>query len=314
MIRYFVRQVIGLVPLLFLVSAAAFFLIRRLPGDPATAYLNSINAPVTEESLAEVRGQLGLDGSVPEQYGKWLGQVLKGDLGYSYQTKRPVTEELASGLRYTAILAGAALLWILVFSMLFGVFAAARAGRLVDSAIRYLTFLGSAMPKFWLGYLLVQFFSLKWGVLPVQGAANIKCLVLPSFTLACSYIATYTKLLRNSILEVRNQPYVRYARSRGFSARQTAWRHVLPNALTPVCTALGLHLGGILSGAVIVENVFSWPGLGRMCISAVTARNYPIIQGYILLMALIFVLANLISDVICVLLNPRLRFGADEGI
>ncbi|MCI8505452.1 MAG: ABC transporter permease [Lachnospiraceae bacterium] len=310
MIRYIFKQFLGLIPLLFLVSAAAFFLIRLLPGDPAEAYLNSINAPLTEESLGAVREELGLDLPVPVQYGKWLKQVLKGDLGYSYQTKRPVTKELGTDLFYTAVLALAALGWVFFLSALLGVLSALFAGRLPDRLIRGFTFLGAAMPKFWLGFLLVLLFSLKWKLLPVQGAGELKCLILPSFTLACSYIATYTKLLRNSILEIRNQPYVSYARARGFSRRQAMFRHVIPNALLPIFTTLGLHFGGILSGAVIVENVFSWPGLGRMCISAVAARNYPMIQGYILLMAAVFVVANLISDMACAALNPKLRLDA----
>lgn len=309
MVRYICKQFLGLFPLLILVSAAAFFLIRLLPGDPAEAYLNSVNAPLTEEGLAEVREELGLDLPVPVQYGRWLRQVLKGDLGYSYQTKRPVTEELRTDLKYTAVLALAALGWVFVFSALLGILSALFAGRLPDRLIRGVTFLGAAMPKFWLGFLLVLLFSLKWRLLPVQGAGELKCLILPSFTLACSFIATYTKLLRNSILEIRNQPFVSYARVRGFSRRQAMFRHVLPNALLPVFTTLGLHFGGILSGAVIVENVFSWPGLGRMCVSAVAARNYPMIQGYILLMAAVFVIANLVSDVACALLNPKLRLG-----
>lgn len=309
MVRYICKQFLGLFPLLILVSAAAFFLIRLLPGDPAEAYLNSVNAPLTQESLAEVREELGLDLPVPVQYGRWLRQVLKGDLGYSYQTKRPVTEELRMDLKYTAVLALAALGWVFVFSALLGILSALFAGRLPDRLIRGVTFLGAAMPKFWLGFLLVLLFSLKWRLLPVQGAGELKCLILPSFTLACSFIATYTKLLRNSILEIRNQPFVSYARVRGFSRRQAMFRHVLPNALLPVFTTLGLHFGGILSGAVIVENVFSWPGLGRMCVSAVAARNYPMIQGYILLMAAVFVIANLVSDVACALLNPKLRLG-----
>ncbi len=309
MVRYICKQFLGLFPLLILVSAAAFFLIRLLPGDPAEAYLNSINAPLTQESLAEVREELGLDLPVPVQYGRWLRQVLKGDLGYSYQTKRPVTEELRTDLKYTAVLALAALGWVFVLSALLGILSALFAGRLPDRLIRGVTFLGAAMPKFWLGFLLVLLFSLKWRLLPVQGAGELKCLILPSFTLACSFIATYTKLLRNSILEIRNQPFVSYARVRGFSRRQAMFRHVLPNALLPVFTTLGLHFGGILSGAVIVENVFSWPGLGRMCVSAVAARNYPMIQGYILLMAAVFVIANLVSDVACALLNPKLRLG-----
>jgi len=312
MFRYICRQAAGLISLLFLVSLAAFFLIRMLPGDPATAYLNSINAPLTEESIQSVREEMGLDQPLAVQYVKWLQQALKGDLGNSYQTKRPVTEELAVDLKYTAILAGTAILWVIVLSTILGIASAQQANKTADMIIRGFTFLGSAMPKFWLGFLLMMLFALKWKLLPVQGSTNWKCLILPSFTLACSYISTYTKLLRNSILEVRNEPYVLYAKIRGFNQRHITIRHIIPNALLPVFTTLGLHLGGILSGSVIVENVFSWPGLGRMCVGAVAARNYPMIQGYIMLMAVLFVAANLAADLACAVLNPKIRMGVER--
>ena len=309
MIRYVLRQLLGLVPLLLLVSIAAFVLVRLLPGDAATAYLNSINAPLTEEALSAAREEMGLDSSLPVQYAKWLRQVLRGDLGASYQTKRPVTKELGEDLRYTGILALSALGWVLVLSTVLGILSARFSGSPIDLVIRGLTFLGSAMPKFWLGALLVVLFSLRLQLFPVQGATSWRHLILPSFTLACSYIATYTKLLRNSILEARNQPYVETLRARGFSRHRITLCHVVPNALIPVLTTLGLHLGGIMSGSVIVENVFAWPGLGRMCVSAVAARNYPMIQGYILLMSALFVLANLATDIACAALDPRLRLG-----
>lgn len=312
MLRYIGKQIIWLFPLLLLVSVLSFVLVRKLPEDAATAYLNSINAPLTEDALAAVRAELGLDQPLSVQYGRWLRQVLRGDLGYSYQTKRPVVEELAEDLRYTGRLALAALGWVLFFSAALGVLSARRPNGPVDGIIRAFTFLGASIPKFWLGFLLVAVFSLRWNLLPVQGATSWKHLILPSFTLACSYIATYTKLLRNSILELQNQGFVRYARARGFSRRAVTLRHVIPNALIPVLTSLGLHLGSIMSGAVIVENVFAWPGLGRMCISAVNARNYPMIQGYVLLMSVIFILANLAADLVCAMLNPRLRLGGSR--
>lgn len=312
MIRYLVRQVIGLIPLLFLVSMASFLVIRMLPGDPATAYLNSINAPLTEESIREAEEMLGLDESLPVQYARWLHRALHGDLGYSYETRRPVTEELSRDLGYTACLAGASLIWIVLIAVPLGLLSVKCANRLGDAVIRVITFLGASMPKFWLGFLMIMVFALRFRILPVQGASDLKCLILPSFTLAWSYIGVYTKLLRNSLLDVLSQPYVTYARIRGFGRTQVMIRHVIPNALLPIMTTLSLHLGGILSGAVIVENVFSWPGLGRMCVSAVEARDYPMIQGYILLMAVIFLAADLIFDVACAGLNPRIRLGEER--
>ncbi len=307
--RYIGRQLMSLLVLLFFVSVAAFVLVRLLPGDAATAYLNSINAPLTEEAIGEVEKELGLDAPLPVQYGKWIIQVFRGELGFSYQTGRPVIEELSEDLRYTGVLAFTALGWVLALSLILGILSAGSSGGAVDMMIRIFTFLGSAMPKFWLGFLAVSLFSLRWKLLPVQGAATWKHLILPSMTLACSYIATYTKLLRNSILEVQSSPFVLHARARGFSKRFVLVRHVIPNAMTPVFTTLGLHLGGILSGSVIVENVFAWPGLGRMCVDAVAARNYPMIQGYILLLSVIFVTANLLCDLVCAAFNPKFRAG-----
>ena len=312
MIRYLLRQLLGLISLLFLVSLAAFFIIRVMPGNPAEAYLNSINAPLTEESIRQAKEEMGLEGPVTEQYARWLGRALKGDLGNSYETRRPVAKELARGLRYTACLAGASLLWIFSLSVPLGLLSVKYANRPLDSIIGAFTFLGSAMPKFWLGFLLVMFFSLRLEIFPVQGAGSLKAFILPSFTLAWSYIATYTTLLRNSILDVLSRPFVSYARIRGFGKWRVMLRHVLPNALTPVLTTLGLQLGGLLSGTVIVENVFSCPGLGRMCIRAVAARDYPVIQGYILLMAVIFGAANLTLDLACGAINPGLRMGKEE--
>lgn len=312
MICYLVRQVLGLIPLLFLVSVVSFLVMRMLPGDPATAYLNSINAPLTQESIRAVEEELGLDQPLPVQYARWLRRALRGDLGYSYETRRPVTEELSRDLGYTACLAAACLIWIILASVPLGLLSVRYANRLGDVAIRTFTFLGASMPKFWLGFLLIMIFALRLGILPVQGASDLKCLILPSFTLAWSYIAVYTKLLRNSLLDVLGQPYVVYARIRGFSRTQVMLRHVIPNAMLPILTTLSLHLGGILSGAVIVENVFSWPGLGRMCVSAVAARDYPMIQGYILLMAVIFLAADLIFDAACAGLNPRIRLGEEK--
>ena len=313
MFRYVIRQLLGLIPLAFLVSIAAFFLVRLLPGDAATAYMNSANIPLTEESVQSVREELGLDKPVCVQYGKWLLDAVKGNLGYSYQTKRPVTEELWNDFKYTGMLTLAALMWITALSTLFGILSAEYADHFPDMGIRSLTFLGSSIPKFWLGFLLMAFFSLRLKWFPVMGAESWEHLILPSFTLACSYVATYTKLLRNSILEIRKQTFVRYARARGLNRMQTMFFHVIPNALTPVLTTLGLHLGGIMSGSVIVENVFAWPGLGRMCVEAVAARNYPMIQGYILLQAVLFIIANLVSDIACAALNPRIRLKGGEA-
>lgn len=312
MAKYILKRLAGMLPLLIAVSILAFGLVRVMPGDPATAYLNSINAPVTEEALAAVRQELGLDDSLPVQYGKWFGRVLRLDLGVSYMSKRPVVQDLMTGFRYTLLLTGVSLLWVIAVSVPLGVLSARRPGGRADSVIRAVIFLGSSFPKFWLGFLLVELFALKLGILPVQGAAGWKHIILPSFTMACSHIATYTKLLRNSLLENKGRRYVTYARARGVSERRILFAHILPNSLVPVLTSLALNLGGMLSGAVIVENVFSWPGLGRTIVASVAGRDYPMVQGYILLMAVVFVVCNLFADLGCAFLNPRLQLEVEE--
>lgn len=168
------------------------------------------------------------------------------------------------------------------------------------------------MPSFWLGFLLVELFALKLKLLPVQGAETFSHLVLPSATLACSYIAMYTKMIRGGIVENMGRRYAVYGRARGLKKNTVLWRHVLPNALNPVFTTLGLSLGSMLSGAVIVENVFAWPGMGRLIVSAVAGRDYPVIQGYILVIAVVYTLLNLGMDILCAAMNPQIRFEGEE--
>ena len=304
--NYLQRKLLGMLPLLLLVSAAAFALVRLMPGDAATAYLNAMNAPITEAALHKVQKDLGLDKPVVVQYGIWLKQALSLDFGLSYMTKRPVIDELMRGFYYTAVLTGSAVVWIIVFSLPLGILAGRHPGSFMDQIIRAMTFLGSSIPSFWLGFLLVEFFSLRLKLLPVQGAGTLKHILLPSITLACSYLAMYTKMLRGGIVEHSGRTYVLYARARGLKKKTILWRHILPNALNPVLTSLGLSLGSMLSGAVIVENVFAWPGMGRVIVHAVAGRDYPVIQGYILVIAAVYIVLNLGVDILCAMLNPRI--------
>ena len=302
--NYLQRKLLGMLPLLLLVSVAAFALVRLMPGDAATAYLNAMNAPITEAALQKVQKDLGLDKPVAVQYGIWLKQALSLDFGLSYMTKRPVIDELMRGFYYTAVLTGSAVVWIIVFSLPLGILAGRHPGSFMDQIIRAMTFLGSSIPSFWLGFLLVEFFSLRLKLLPVQGAGTLKHILLPSITLACSYLAMYTKMLRGGIVEHSGRTYVLYARARGLKKKTILWRHILPNALNPVLTSLGLSLGSMLSGAVIVENVFAWPGMGRVIVHAVAGRDYPVIQGYILVIAAVYIVLNLGVDILCAMLNP----------
>lgn len=311
--RYLLHRLGEMLPMLFLVSVAAFAMVRLMPGDPATAYLNSINAAATPEALAKIRAEFGLDKSIAVQYFVWLKKAAALDLGISYMTKKAVAGQLFLGLRYTLLLTAGASVWIIGLSLPLGIAAGTAPGKPGDMLIRAFTFLGSSMPPFWLGFLLVEVFALRFGLLPVQGAGTLRHLLLPSFTLACSYIAMYTKMLRNGIAARSHAEYAISAYARGLSKRAVLLRHVLPNAINPVVTTLSLSLGSLLSGTVIIENVFSWPGLGRMIVNAVSGRDYPMIQGYILMTAAVYTVLNLGADLACAFLDPGLYLRGKDG-
>lgn len=305
--KYVLKRLITLVPILIGISVVAFLLVRIMPGDAATAYLTTANIPVTEKNIQIAMENLGLDKPIMVQYLDWIKNVIQFNLGTSYISKNLVSEELLSGLKYTMMLAATSLLWIFVISIPLGMYSATRPGKRVDNLSRIFAFIGSSMPTFWLGFLLVQFFSIRLGILPVAGAEKLSNIVLPSITLAFGYIPTYSRILRNSLLENMKSPSVTYARARGISERKILFNNVLRNSLIPIITSLGMNFGGMLSGSVIVENVFSWPGLGRVIVGSISQRDYPMIQGYIILMAVIFILSNLLADLACATIDSRIR-------
>lgn len=271
--RYVFKRLLSLIPILFAVSVIAFLLVRIMPGDAATAYLTSANIPVKDKNIEMAMSNLGLDKPLITQYFYWISDVICLDFGASYITKDLVFNELISGLKYTIALTIAALFWLFTISVPLGIFSAKYAGKKIDSFGRFFSFLGSAMPSFWLGFLLVQLFSIKLGVLPVAGAEKFPNIILPSITLAIGYIPTYSRILRNSLLENMNQQSVIYARARGIRENRILLNHVLRSSLTPIITSLGMNFGGMLAGSLIVENVFSWPGMGRIITGAISQRD-----------------------------------------
>lgn len=305
--KYFLKRILAIIPIMFAVTIVTFLIVRAMPGDASTAYLMAKRVPVTKENLEMAMHTLGLDRPLYEQYFMWLSQILRLDLGVSYMTKMPVAVELAKGFAYTVKLAALALLWLFVFCVPMGILSAAKPGSVIDRITRVTGFLGSSIPSFWLGFILVQIFAIRLNWLPVSLAGGFKNLILPSATIAAGYIPMYTRILRNSILENKKSPYVVYAKARGIDGRKIFLTHILKNSLIPLVTSLGMNLGGLLCGSVIVENVFSFPGLGRLIVEAIGGRDYPVIQGYILLLALIFILTNLLSDMVCAGLNPRMK-------
>lgn len=299
------RRLLGLVPLLLGISFLSFVLIQLSPGDPAEVVIRVNDMTPTPELLAEVRTQLGLDRPFPERYLRWLADVLRGDLGMSYVNGRPVAGELARALPPTLMLAGTAAAIMLACSLAVALVCVRHEGR-VDRLLRALLFLGTSVPAFWAGLLLIWLFSVHLDWLPTGGLEGPSSLVLPAVTLALPYLAAYARLLRNSMVQTAQEDFVLYARACGRS-RGAILCMVLRNSLQASLTALGMSLPKLVAGSFVVECIFAWPGLGRLCVTAIFNRDLPVIQAYVLLMAVLFVAGNLCMDICAGLLDPRLR-------
>lgn len=312
MIWFIVKRLSMLIPILFGISLLTFLLIRLAPGDPAEAYLRLSHIPPTNQAIQEMNVKLGLDKPLIVQYVDWLGKVVRLDFGISYVSKQPVWDELMLYFPATLQLTITAVILTVCISVPIGIFSALYKDSMFDHLSRILSFVGASMPTFWLGFLFMYFFSIKLDLLPVVGRGSLAHLVLPSLTLAFAYISTYTRLLRTSMLENLHQPFVFYARVRGLQERVIIGRHVLKMALLPVVTAFGMTIGNMLTGAFIVESIFAWPGLGRFFVSALSHRDYPVVQSCILLMGAIFVVCNLLVDIAYSLLDPRIRWKGER--
>jgi len=306
MLRYIGLRLLASVPVLFGVLVAVFFLLRVLPGDPTQVMASEYGA--SAEDLARMRQQLGLDQPIPLQFAAFLDQAVRGDLGRSLFTQRPVTAQIAGQLPSTAQLAAAALLVSLVVGIPLGLLAAVKRYTWVDSASMVLALGGVSMPSFWLGLILIYVFSFRFGWFPSAGTGGIKSLVLPALALGLGSAAIIARLVRSSMLEILRQEYILTARAKGLLARTVIVRHALKNVLMPVVTIVGLQFGTLLGGAVIIETVFARQGLGSLAVQAIQQKDYPLVQGTILLVALIYTFVNLAVDVLYAYLDPRVRY------
>lgn len=308
---YVARRLLILPALLFGISIISFALLNFAPGDPAEIILRRQNPeePPLPEAVRALRQQLGLDAPLPLRYGRWLFDVLKGDLGESYRSGTPIMSELVKRFPATMMLATAALALSVVVSIPLGIIAALWRGSLLDSLSRLLALLGAAVPSYVLALLLMLFVAVKLNWLPAIGYGSPKNLILPAIALAAGSSAQVMRLTRASMLEVLQQDYMRTARSKGLNERTVVMVHGLKNGLLPVVTMLGINLGHLLGGTVIVETIFGWPGVGRYAVESILQRDYPVVQGFVLYMALIFLLANLAVDFSYRWLDPRLHFG-----
>jgi len=309
MLVYALKRLVLLVPLLLVVSFVIFAVIRLAPGDPAFAYLRLQNIPPSASAITMAREVLGLDQPLLVQYWNWLTAALQGDFGTSFATKRPVIDDIALYMPATLQLTGLALAFTLAVSVPLGLWSARYKDRWPDQAVRGLAFIGVSTPNFWLGFLLVLTFAvwLKW--LPAFGAGTWAHMVLPVITVSLMSLSINARLLRASLLESANARHVTWARMRGLTDRQVERRHVLRNAILPIITATGMHLGELIGGALIVESIFAWPGVGRYAISAIGNKDFPVIQCFTLMMVVVFVVCNLIVDLVSAALNPQMRLG-----
>jgi peptide/nickel transport system permease protein len=301
-IRFVLRRTLLAVPTIIAAATLVFSLIHAVPGDPVDVMLGESARAADREAL---RQALGLDRPLLAQYRDFLAGLAVGDLGRSLVNDEPVADLIAARLPATVQLTGAALAVALVLALPLGVLAAARPGTWIDRTAVAFALLGAAMPSFWLGPLLIIAFAIELGVLPVSGRGGLAHLVLPACTLGLGMAAILTRMTRASLLECIGEDYVRTARAKGVGRARVLVRHALANALAPVVTILGLQFGALLAGTVITETIFAWPGVGRLTIEAINARDYPVLQGCILAIAAGFVLASTAADVVNATLDPR---------
>jgi peptide/nickel transport system permease protein len=302
---FLARRLLLGVPVLLGVATLVFSLIHMIPGDPAQAMLGETAAPA---DIAALRAKLGLDRPLLEQYGAFLGGVLRGDLGTSLRTGEPVAQQIWQRVPATIELAAAAMVFAIGVAIPLGVVAAVRRGTAVDFASMGLALTGISVPNFWLGPLLAIVFSVWLQWLPVSGRGTWAHLVLPAVSLGAGLAAILARMTRATLLEELREPYVQAARARGASAPRAVLRHALRSGLIPIVTIIGLQFGTVLTGAVITETIFAWPGIGRLLIQSIGFRDYPVVQGCILLIAVTYMVVNLITDLTYGALDPRIRY------
>ena len=313
MIEFLARRVLVLIPVLFFMSVIVFGVLRLIPGDPVDVMMGADQ--VDAQTRQALRHELGLDLSLPHQYLRWVGRVVRGDLGRSVRNRESVVALIADKLPKTLLLTAASSLVALVVALPLGILAAVRRNTGADYAAMVFALLGVSVPNFFLGILLVLAFAVGLGWLPSQGYASVvmqpvqalQYLLLPALTLGLAMAGVVTRMVRSSVLEAIGQDYVRTARAKGLSERGVVWKHALKNALIPTVTVVGLQFGTLLGGAVVVEQVFSWPGIGWLVVQSIFARDYPVVQGVTLVVGVLFVVINTTVDVMYSVLDPRVR-------
>ena len=300
------RRLLGLISVLFGVITIVFLIIHLVPGDPARIMLGESALPADVETLRE---SLGLNRPLIVQYFDFFAKLFQGDLGRSFNTGQPVLSAIIERFPATLILTAASMFFAIIIAVPIGIITAAKRNTVVDNLGMIFSLIGVSMPAFWLGPILILIFSVKFGILPVSGSGSIKHLVLPSFSLGFALAAIISRMTRASMIEVLNQDYIRTARAIGVSEKTILLKHALRNAIIPVVTIVGLQFGALLGGVIIIEIIFSWPGIGQLLIPAIMRRDYPLVQGCILFIAVVYIFVNLIVDIIYAYIDPRIKYS-----
>jgi peptide/nickel transport system permease protein len=307
MAGYLLKRIVAAVPTIIGITVLVFVMVRLVPGDPVDIMFNNLAPPSAQQRTA-LRAELGLDLPLYQQYFRYVSRALTGDLGRSFRTKRPVREEISTRFPNTLRLTALSLVLATVTGVILGVMAATRRGSWLDSTSMVAAIGGVSIPSFWLGLMLIMLFSVRLRWLPVAGASTWKHLVLPAVTLAVSASAVLARMTRSAMLDVLTKQFIVTARAKGLPRRSVEFKHALKNALIPVVTIMGLQVGGLLSGAFIIEAVFGFPGIGQLAVNALNTRDFPLIQGIVLLVAMIFVLVNMVVDVVYAFVDPRISY------
>lgn len=305
MLRFIAKRILWMIPLLIGVTVGVFLILHLTPGDPAALILGDA---ADQQTIEMLRSELGLDKPLIVQYFNFVWDVLHGDLGQSTHSKRPVMEELMSRLPATLELATAALLLAVVAGLVVGIVSAVRKYTAFDNVTMLVTLTFASMPSFWLGLILMLLFSVNLGWLPAVGRGDISNLILPAVTLAATPAALIARLTRSSMLDVVKADYIRTAYAKGLGERLVIQKHALKNAMIPIITVIGLQFGTMMGGSVVIETVFAWPGVGKLMVDSILTKNFPVVQGGLLVMAVIVSLTNLLIDIVYGFLDPKIRY------
>jgi peptide/nickel transport system permease protein len=303
--RYILKRLLSLIPVVFGVVTAVFLLAHLIPGDPVDIMLGESAQPAQKE---ELRKYLKLDLPLHEQYLKYLKGLSSGDMGSSIRSQKPVIDEIMTRFPATLELAIASLIVAILISFPAGILSALKKDTALDHGSLLFSLIGLSMPNFWLGPLLILIFSIKLDLLPFSGRQGFFHIILPALTMGVGMAAILTRLIRSSMLDELTQDYVRTAVAKGVTKKRVVLLHILKNSMIPVLTVLGLQFGALLAGSIITETIFSWPGIGRLTINAINSRDYPLVQGCVLFIALFYVLVNLVTDLVYALFDPRIRY------